>query len=119
MYILLIYNYLYFLSHLTISTDNVIITSVVEVSEGVEVTFWVSDPNDPMGNTAALTSEQLEGFLVEYEGPIEEGGPSFDYIMRPKGTSAINEPWVIAVIALLGVCFLLLCIVLIRDCTKS
>eukprot|EP00057_Strongylocentrotus_purpuratus_P031477 XP_784754.3 PREDICTED: uncharacterized protein LOC579551 isoform X1 [Strongylocentrotus purpuratus] len=101
------------------TTDNIIITSVVEVSDGVEVTFWVSDPNDPMGNTAALTSEQLEDFLVEYEGPIEEGGPSFDYIMRPKGTSAINEPWVIAVIALLGVCFLLLCIVLIRDCTKS
>nr|XP_054752325.1 uncharacterized protein LOC129257911 [Lytechinus pictus] len=101
------------------TADNVIITSVVEVSEGVEVTFWVSDPNDPTGNAAALTSEQLENFLIENEAPIEEGGPNFDYIMRPKVTNAIEEPWVIAVICLLCFCFFILCVVLVRDCFKK
>ena len=103
-----------------IRADDVIITSVVEMADGVELTFWVSDPNDPMSNMAGLTSEQLLTFLVEYEDTIKEDmGPGFSYIIGEEAVAAIQEPWVIAVICLLGVCFLLLCMVLIRDCTRS
>ncbi|XP_071490718.1 uncharacterized protein [Diadema antillarum] len=102
------------------SPSNVMITSIVQQGSDVAVTFWISDPNDPTGTSAALDAGQLELFLVEYESQIEEdNGPSFDYSVQGPETSAIQEPWVIVVVTLLAFCFLLLCVVLIRDCLKK
>ncbi|PIK33279.1 hypothetical protein BSL78_29909 [Apostichopus japonicus] len=69
-------------------SENVVIVDVVEVSEGVEVTFWMSDPTDPTGATAALTSE----------------------------VKAFDQPWVIATTTVVGFCVLLIVLVLIRNC---
>lgn len=97
-----------------IRSENVVIVDVVEVSEGVEVTFWMSDPTDPTGATAALTSGQLEEALNAQEEAIEEG--EFDFVIRNPEVKAFDQPWVIATTTVVGFCVLLIVLVLIRNC---
>ncbi|XP_022112072.1 uncharacterized protein LOC110991164 [Acanthaster planci] len=91
-------------------------TSLQDVDEGLQVTFWVTDPNDPMRRQAGLTSYQLQVVLDEYKANVENGG-QFQFVVRTE-SNPLSEPWVIALLCVLGLLVLLLLVVIARDLTS-
>ncbi|XP_038048814.1 uncharacterized protein LOC119722655 [Patiria miniata] len=87
--------------------------SLEDVAEGLQVTFWVIDPTDPMRRQAALTSSQLQSMLNEYGADVENDG-QFQFVVRTE-SNPLSEPWVIALLCVLGFLVLILLVVIVKD----
>jgi len=99
------------------TSKDIHLTSIQSVAEGLQVTLWVADPNDPAGRQAGLTSGQLQDMLQSYKGDLETDG-QFDFVVRNE-TSPLREPWVIALLCVLGLLVLLLVLVIARDLSRK
>ncbi|XP_033628985.1 uncharacterized protein LOC117291426 [Asterias rubens] len=92
-------------------------TSLQNAADGLEVTFWVSDPSDVTSEQAGLTSAQLQAMLDAKKDALQSNG-QFDFISSESEPSPLEEPWVIALLAALGFLVLLLLGVIGNDLTK-